>query len=100
MFNSHDRGTVNMKWIHGFPSGYVLDNVLKMDASEVSFWLNEYKEFTMKKVVHQTYTSAWTQDRNLISNANECYQLEEVDSLDTEFAEDKPQPLTSYFKGE
>ena len=70
MFNSHDRGTVNMKWIHGFPSGYVLDNVLKMDASEVSFWLNEYKEFTMKKVVHQTYTSAWTQDRNLISNAN------------------------------
>ena len=89
-----------LKFIHGFPSGYVLDNVLTMDANEVSFWLNEYKEYTMKKVVHQTYTSAWNQDKDLISNANECYQLEEVDSLDSEFAEDKPQLLTSYFKGE
>ena len=54
----------------------------------------------MKKVIHRTYTSAWNQDKDLISNSNECYQLEEADSLDTEFAEDKPQLLTSYFKGE
>ena len=64
-----------IKYINGFPSSYVLENVLAMSEEEVLYWLKEYHQFNkgydMKKVT-RTEETANCRDQTVsksISNA-------------------------------
>ena len=97
-----------MKYINGFPSSYVLDNVLAMDHAQVLYWLKEYnnydKETVMRKVI-RTEDTAKDQDTNLIGDTVDklqCYEdsQEDVEFESNQYLEDEPQEITAYFKGE
>ena len=96
-----------IKYINGFPSSYVLENVLAMSEEEVLYWLKEYHHFNkgkdMKKVT-RTEETAKDQDRNLIGDTENSYQCYEDSQEDEEFeanqfTEDEPQEITAYFTG-
>lgn len=93
-----------MKYIHGFPAGYILDNILKMEHTEVLYWHKEYYKYkgsNMKKV-NRTEENYHEQDTNLIGdteNSLQCY--EETEEFEAnQFAEGRPKKLTEIFKGE
>ena len=44
-----------IKYIHGFPSSYVLENVLAMSEEEVLYWLKEYHHFNKGTYINFYY---------------------------------------------
>ena len=93
-----------IKYINGFPSSYVLENVLAMSEEEVLYWLKEYHHFNkgkdMKKVT-RTETDYHKQDTNLIGDTDNSFQCyEETEEFDAnQFAEGRPRKLTEIFRG-
>ena len=93
-----------VEYRNGFPSQYVLDNILYMDEFEVKRWLNLYKEYTMRKLSQSEITQTNEEDINinLVDTKGNIYVEEDSDKEfeAQQFTEEVPQEITSYFKGE